>query len=108
MQPLLTALLNEKPRPVWNEIQSFPEETRLLWAQFASLKIQDRNYVSAVLSRRRLSESSANRHARKLTPGIPEAPALQRRQRCNDASRCEENTTSCAAARILAELAHGC
>ena len=41
IQPLLTVLRNGGQRPAWSDVQSSSEETRILWAQFASLRVQD-------------------------------------------------------------------
>ena len=41
LKPILEALLRKEQRPSWADIQSAPEETRALWAQYESLKIKD-------------------------------------------------------------------
>jgi predicted aspartyl protease len=41
IEPLLTVIRNGGQRPAWGDIQSFPEETRILWTQFASLRFED-------------------------------------------------------------------
>jgi hypothetical protein len=41
IQPLLTVIRNKGQRPTWSDVQSSTEETRILWGQFASLRIQD-------------------------------------------------------------------
>lgn len=39
--PLLSAVMTSGPRPPWVDVQSAPEETRCLWAQFESLTVKD-------------------------------------------------------------------
>ena len=41
IQPLLNVIRQGGQRPMWNEIQSCSEETRVLWAQFDSLCVQN-------------------------------------------------------------------
>jgi RNase H-like domain found in reverse transcriptase/Reverse transcriptase (RNA-dependent DNA polymerase) len=41
MQPLLTAIRNGGHRPMWSDVQSSSEETRILWGQFDSLRVQE-------------------------------------------------------------------
>jgi transposase InsO family protein len=41
MKPILTVMRNGGSRPFWKDIQSYSEETRSLWAQFASLCIHN-------------------------------------------------------------------
>ena len=41
LKPLIDALTESDQRPSWSHVQSASEETRVLWAQFASLKMQE-------------------------------------------------------------------
>jgi hypothetical protein len=41
IQSIFTVIRNGGQRPAWNEIQSSSEDTRILWAQFDSLLVQN-------------------------------------------------------------------
>jgi hypothetical protein len=41
LRPVLEAVMKAGPRPPWTEVQSSPEDTRALWAQYKSLEMID-------------------------------------------------------------------
>jgi hypothetical protein len=41
LRPLIDALSGSGQRPLWSDVQSETEETRALWAQFDSLRLQN-------------------------------------------------------------------
>jgi hypothetical protein len=41
LRPVLEAVMKAGPRPPWTEVQSLPENTRALWAQYKSLEMID-------------------------------------------------------------------
>jgi hypothetical protein len=41
LRPVLEAVMKAGPRPPWTEVQSSPEETQALWAQYKSLEMID-------------------------------------------------------------------
>jgi len=41
LKPILERLLRMEQRPSWTDIQAAPEEARVLWAQYKSLKMRD-------------------------------------------------------------------